>query len=101
VLGLASLVAKRLDELQVLAGTGAGDLEEHAPTLQAYKSMSSNKRNHINVPLQRFSINCPQTRMATWGGPQKTPFLPPNCRTRGVTDITYSTPSQRGPPAWG
>jgi hypothetical protein len=39
--------------------TGAGDLEEHAPTLQAYKSMSSKKRNHINVPLQRFSTNCP------------------------------------------
>ena len=33
MLGLAGVITKRLDKLQILARTGAGDLKEHASTL--------------------------------------------------------------------
>ena len=52
--GLARLVTKGLDKLEILAGTGARDLEEHASTLTALDSLSNMASGIANVPLHYF-----------------------------------------------
>ena len=87
VLGLASVIAKRLDKLEILARTGTGDLEEHASTLTALYRLSNITIKVNNVPLQDFCKNTPQTRMATLPNSQKSVLFAPNCRTRGVDSL--------------
>ena len=59
VLGLAGVIAKRLDKLEILARTGACDLEEHASTLTPQTRIPNMARNLNNVPLHDFYENHP------------------------------------------
>ncbi len=54
MLGLSSVIAKRLYELQIFARTGAGDLEEHASTLSGSQRLSNMARSLHDVPLHDF-----------------------------------------------
>ena len=79
---LPGIVTKGFDELEVLAWTGAGDLEKHASTLAAIYRLSNRATKRHGVPLHGFLRNRPKTRMATLRACQKPTFLASNCRTR-------------------
>ena len=83
MLGLAGVVAESFDKLEILARTGAGDLEEHAKTLTARQGLSNKAKKTSDVPLHDFLENRLETRMAAWTTSPKWPFLGSNCRTRG------------------
>jgi hypothetical protein len=80
--GLAGIVTEGFDELEILARTGAGDLEEHASTLPAIYRFSNKAKKRCDVPLHAFLEYRPETRMATFNIGQKPPLLASNCRTR-------------------
>jgi len=82
--GFARVVTESLNELEILAGAGAGDLQVHATTLTVNGTLSNIGIENTNVPLHDFFRNPPETRMAAWGSCQKTLFLAWNCRTRGA-----------------
>ena len=82
VLGLAGIVTKGFDQLQILARPGAGDLEEHASTITRHKYMSIWHETFATCHYKTFAENRPETRMAVLPPSQNSPFLPSNCRTR-------------------
>lgn len=80
--GLAGIVTEGFDELEILARTGAGDLEEHASTLPAIYRLSNIAMERQGVPLHNFLGNRPETRMATFKIGQKSLLFALRCRTR-------------------
>ena len=78
----SGLVAIGLDELDVAAASGGGELDMHdAATLTAYQAPSSLSFSVTNVPPQRFRDRGRQTRAGAGGTFRKGAKIGVKCRT--------------------
>src|SRR5690606_31819804 len=77
----SGLVAIGLDELDVAAASGGGELDVHAATLMTYKAASSLRMNVTNVPPQSFCGRGLQTRAGAGGTFGKGAKIGMKCRT--------------------
>src|SRR5690606_31451279 len=87
----ASLVAIGLDELDVAATSGGGELDVHAATLPRQKASSSLMVTVTNVPPQHFCDHGLETRAGAEGTFRKGAKIGVKCRTPETRSATRCT----------